>query len=181
MNKSLKKNLKLVHVKGWHEWTEVRSHSSGSPLHNIPPQPLPSALPPPGEVALPAADFFSSIFIDWVSARGSNLVRFPAPGAATTGFPAFIPFDIGMRVGVGRWDDPSGPDCKREKKRNTRPVLVSSPWRCHPSEPKQDSDSWTTFRWPLPRQGYWEKVGVDVPSTFCSPETSWSGVPVMAQ
>lgn len=42
------------------------------------------------------------------------MVRFPAPGAATTGFPAFIPFDIGMRVGVGRWDDPSCPDCKRE-------------------------------------------------------------------
>lgn len=42
------------------------------------------------------------------------MVRFPAPGAATTGFPAFIPFDIGMRVGVGRWDDPSCPDCKRK-------------------------------------------------------------------
>lgn len=55
------------------------------------------------------------------------MVRFPAPGAATTGFPAFIPFDIGMRVGVGRWDDPSCPDCKRQKHRNTKEMGVSIP------------------------------------------------------
>lgn len=71
--------------------------------------------PPPREAELLAEDFFSSIFIDWVSARGSNFVTFPAPGAATTGFPAFIPFDTGMRVGVGLGDDPSCPVCKGEK------------------------------------------------------------------
>lgn len=73
--------------------------------------------PPPREAELLAEDFFSSIFIDWVSARGSNFVTFPAPGAATTGFPAFIPFDTGMRVGAGLGDDPSCPVCKRERRR----------------------------------------------------------------
>lgn len=73
--------------------------------------------PPPREAELLAEDFFSSIFIDWVSARGSNFVTFPAPGAATTGFPAFIPFDTGMRVGVGLGDDPSCPVCKTERQR----------------------------------------------------------------
>ena len=64
------------------------------------------------------------------------MVRFPAPGAATTGFPAFIPFDIGMRVGVGRWADPSCPDCKRRKDRDTRAVLVSLPLEMASSEHK---------------------------------------------
>lgn len=73
--------------------------------------------PPPREEELLAEDFFSSIFIDWVSARGSNFVTFPAPGAATTGFPAFIPFDTGMRVGAGLRDDPSCPVCKIERQR----------------------------------------------------------------
>lgn len=66
------------------------------------------------------------------------MVRFPAPGAATTGFPAFIPFDIGMRVGVGRWDDPSCPDCRRE---NTEKQgdLGEFPLDSHQSEQQQDA------------------------------------------
>lgn len=121
-------------MKSWHERTKVGFHRSSSICTTYPLSHCPQPFPPPREVALPAADFFSSIFIDWVSARGSNLVRFPAPGAAITGFPAFIPFDIGMRVGVGRWDDPSCPDCKR-KQTNTetqRRWSWVSPWMCSP-------------------------------------------------
>ena len=130
----------------WAGTDSSRSICSTYPLRHCP-QPF----PPPGEVALLAADFFSSIFIDWVSARGSSLVRFPAPGAATTGFPAFIPFDIGMRVGVGRWADPSCPDCKRRKDRDTRAALVSLPLEM--------SSIWTQAHHRTTRR--WARLGED--------------------
>lgn len=78
------------------------------------------------------------------------MVRFPAPGAATTGFPAFIPFDIGMRVGVGRWDDPSCPDWKRKKTQKHKGDGREFPPGGAHSEQEQDS----CHRRPLPKLNY---------------------------
>ena len=62
--------------------------------------------PPPEETDLQTADFLTSIFIDWLSARDSNLVTVDTP---RTAFPVFIPFDTGIRVDAARVDCTSEP------------------------------------------------------------------------
>lgn len=52
-------------------------------------------LPPAVDTELITADFLSSIFIDWLSARDSILDTAVRP---ITVLPGFIPFDIGIRV-----------------------------------------------------------------------------------
>lgn len=52
-------------------------------------------LPPAADTELITADFLSSIFIDWLSARDSILDTAATP---MTVLPGFIPFDIGIRV-----------------------------------------------------------------------------------
>lgn len=58
----------------------------------------PQLLPP----AVEAVDFLSSIFIDWLSARDSNLVTVDTPRTAL--LLGFIPFDTGIRVAALRAD-----------------------------------------------------------------------------
>lgn len=62
--------------------------------------------PPAAEVVLQTVGFLSSIFIDWLSARDSNLVTVETP---ITALPVFIPLDIGIRVAVARVDCTSDP------------------------------------------------------------------------
>lgn len=60
----------------------------------------PQLLPPAAEPQ--TVDFFSSIFIDWLSARDSNLVTVDTPRTAL--LLGFIPFDTGIRVAALRAD-----------------------------------------------------------------------------
>lgn len=57
-------------------------------------------LPPATEAELHTIDFLSSIFIDWLSARDSNLVTVDTPRSAL--LLGFIPFDSGIRVAALR-------------------------------------------------------------------------------
>lgn len=54
------------------------------------------------EVELQTVDLLSSIFIDWLSPRDSNLVTADTPRTAL--LPGFIPFDVGIRVEALRVD-----------------------------------------------------------------------------
>ena len=77
-----------------------------------PPQLLPAA--PKAEPHTVA--FLSSIFIDWPSARESNLVTVETPRTAL--LLGFIPFDTGIRVAAVRADCTSAPGC-RQKRENS--------------------------------------------------------------
>lgn len=66
--------------------------------------------PPAVEAELQTVGLLSSIFIDWLSARDSNLVTADAPRTAL--LLGFIPFDMGIRVVVLRVGCTSGPGWK---------------------------------------------------------------------
>ena len=80
-----------------------------SGCHGSRPQVLPPAAEPPHTV-----DFLSSIFMDWPSARDSNLVTVDTPTNAL--LVGFTPFDTGMRVAALRADCTSGPGWKGHSK-----------------------------------------------------------------
>lgn len=58
----------------------------------------PQLFAPAAEAELHAVDFLSSIFIDWLSARDSNLATVDTPRTAL--LLGFIPFETGIRVAV---------------------------------------------------------------------------------
>lgn len=75
----------------------------------------PQLLPPAAEAEPPhTVDFLSSIFIDWLSARDSNLATVDTPRIAL--LVGFIPFDIGILVAVLRADCTSEPGWKINNK-----------------------------------------------------------------
>lgn len=73
----------------------------------------PQPLPPAAEAELQTVGLLSSIFIDWLSARASNLVTVDTPRTAL--LLGFIPFDIGIRVAVLRASGTSEPGWKINK------------------------------------------------------------------
>lgn len=56
---------------------------------------------------MPAVDLFSSIFIDWPSARDSTFVTVEMLGGPTATLALFMPLDMGMRVGTALGGCPS--------------------------------------------------------------------------
>lgn len=78
----------------------------------------PQLLPAAAEAEPPhtVVDFLSSIFIDWLSARDSNLATVDTPTTAL--LVGFIPFDTGIRVAALRADCTSEPGWKQENNEN---------------------------------------------------------------
>ena len=77
----------------------------------------PQFLPPTVEAEAQIVDFLSSIFIDWLSARDSNLVTVDTPRTAL--LHGFIPFDIGIRVAALRADCTSELGWKKNNNKTT--------------------------------------------------------------
>lgn len=84
----------------------------------------PQLLPPAAEAEPHAVDFLSSIFIDWLSARDSNLATVDTPRTAL--LLGFIPFETGIRVAALRADCTSELGWKNEHSTRERISITNT-------------------------------------------------------